>query len=48
MAACFTAESGYCKSFAAAYTSAHICNNLDTVLLAVSIVVIPLIVAICT
>ena len=48
MAACFTAKSGYCKTFAAAYTSAHIRNNQDTVLLAVSIVVIPLIVRICT
>ena len=43
-----TAKSGYCKTFAAAYTSAHIRNNQDTVLLAVSIVIIPLIVRICT
>ena len=48
MAACFTAKSGYCKTFAAAYTSAHICNNLDTVLLAVSIVIVPLIIRLCT
>lgn len=48
MTACFTAESGYCMKSAAAYTSAHICKNMDTVLLAVSIVIIPLIVRICT
>lgn len=48
MMACSTAKSGYCKFFAAACTSAHIRNNLDTALLAVSIVIVPLIVAICT
>ena len=48
MMALTTAKSGYCKSFAAACTSAHIRNNLDTALPAVSIVIVPLIVAICT
>lgn len=43
-----TAKSGYCMNYAAASTSARILNNLDTVILAVSIAIIPLIVRICT
>ena len=48
MMACSTAKSGYCKSFAAACTSAHIRNKLDPALPAVSIVIVPLIIRICT
>lgn len=48
MTAFATAKSGYCTYTAAAHTSAHICNNMGTALLAVSIVIIPLIIAICT
>ena len=48
MKASFTAKSGYCGYSAAACTSAHIRNSLDTVLLAVSLVISPRIVAICT
>lgn len=43
-----TAKSGYCMKYAAATTSAHILNNLDTVILAVSIAIILQIVRICT
>ena len=38
-----TAKSGYCMKCAAANTSARILNNLDTVILAVSILLIPII-----
>ena len=48
MMACSTAKSGYCKYFAAACTSAHIRDNLDTAQLAVSIVIVPLIIRLCT
>lgn len=48
MAAFATTKSGYCKNFAAASTSAHIRNNLDTAILAVSSLVIPQIVRNCT
>lgn len=48
MTAFATAKSGYCTYFAAASTSARICNSMDTVLLAVSIVIIPLILALST
>jgi len=48
MTAFATAKSGYCTTFAAASTSARIRNNMDTVILAVSIVIIHLIVALNT
>lgn len=48
MTAFATAKSGYCTYFAAASTSARIRNSMDTVILAVSIVVIPLIAALRT
>ena len=48
MAAFTATKSGYCGYSAAACTSAHIRNSLDTVLLAVSLVISPRIVAICT
>lgn len=48
MTAFATAKSGYCTYAAAACTSARIRNNMDTVLLAVSIVIIPLIIALST
>ena len=48
MTAFATAKSGYCTYFAAAHTSAHICKIMDTVILAVSIVIIPLILALGT
>lgn len=37
----FSAKSCYCTCHAAAYTSAHVRNNMGTVLLAVSIVIVP-------
>lgn len=37
MLACSTAKTGYCMNFAAANTSAPVGNNLDTAMLAVSI-----------
>ena len=43
MTAFTTAKSGYCTSYAAASTSAHNIQILDTALSAVSIVIIPLI-----
>ena len=43
MKAFSTAKSGYCTSFAAAHTSARNLAYLDTALLAVSIVLIPII-----
>lgn len=48
MTAFATGKSGYCTYSAAAHTSARICNNMDTVFLAVSIVIIPLILALST
>lgn len=48
MTAFATAKSGYCTYSAAARTSAHIRNSMDTAILAVSIVIIPLIIALCT
>jgi len=43
MTAFATAKSGYCTYFAAACTSAHNLVNLDTALVAVSIVLTPII-----
>ena len=48
MMAFATEKSGYCMNHAAACTSAHIRNSMDTAILAVSIAIVPLIVAICT
>ena len=48
MASFAFAKSSYCMKFEAACTSAHIRNNLDTALPAVSIVIVPLIIRICT
>lgn len=45
MTAFATAKSGYCTTSAAARTSAPVRNTMDTVLLAVSIVILPLIIA---
>ena len=48
MTAMFTAKSGYCTFSAAAYTSAHNMENLDTARLAVSILLSPDISLLCT
>ena len=48
MTAFATAKSGYCTYAAAAHTSAHIRNHMDTARLAVSIVIVPLIAWVCT
>lgn len=42
MAAFSTAKSGYCTSFAAACTSARNMDILDTAILAVSILLVPI------
>ena len=49
MTAFSTAKSGYCMNSAAACTSAHICNIImDTAILAVSILLVPIICALRT
>ena len=48
MAACFTGKTGYCTYSAAAYTSAHNMENLDTARVAVSILLSPDISLLCT
>ena len=48
MTASYSKKSGYCGGTAAACTSAHIPNNPDTAILAVSLAVLPRIVVICT
>ena len=48
MTASYSKKSGYCGNGAAACTSMPICNSLDTAILAVSLVILDRIVAICT
>ena len=48
MTAFATAKSGYCTNSAAASTSARNIENLDTAILAVSILLSPIICVLCT